>query len=189
MAGCLFWFRMSLCADRVARKRTRMPDAKKKPKKDPFVVRMKKRGREFKSLGQILANEPKAFPGALLKVIRRSLRTVWDARGGGLYACGYVLSFLWLEIRMFVNDILSAESFSEFFGEQIFEIFFRFLGESLQNMITAFMWPVFVIKISPPYGLGVFVLTYLVFDRFFKAALERWLFHGDESPHAAETIE
>jgi len=164
-----------------------MPDAKKKPKKDPFVVRMKKRGREFKSLGQILANEPKAFPGALLKVIRRSLRTVWDARGGGLYACGYVLTFIWLEISMFVDDILSAESFGGFFGEQIVEMLFRFLSESLQNMITAFMWPVFVIRISPPYGLGVFVVAYVVFDRYIKSSLEGWLFHDDEEPQVSDT--
>ncbi len=166
-----------------------MPDAKKKPKKDPFVVRMKRRGREFKNLAQILANEPKAFPGALLTVIRRSFRTVWDARGGGLYACGYLLSFIWLEIRMLVNDILSAESFSGFFGEQIFEMFFRFLGESLQNMIAAFMWPVFVIEISPPWGIGILVAMFLVFARWIKEPLARWLFHDDESPPAAETVE
>ncbi len=33
-----------------------MSDAKKKKKKDSFAVRMKKRGREFKNLGQTLAN-------------------------------------------------------------------------------------------------------------------------------------
>ena len=157
-----------------------MSDAQKKPKKDSFVVRMTRRGREFKSLGQTLVNEPRAFPRALLNVVRRSLRTVWDARGGGFYACGYVLSFVWLEITMIVDDILSAESIRGFFGEQIFEIFFRFLGESLQNMISAFMWPVYVIQISPPWGVGAFVVMYLVFTRWFKEPLEQWLFHDEE---------
>ena len=156
-----------------------MPDAKKKKKKDSFVVRMKRRGREFMSLGQILANEPKAFPRALLNVFRRSFRTVWDARGGGLYACGYVLTFLWLEVRMLVDDILSAESISSFFGEQIFEIFFRYLGESLQNMIAAFMWPVFVIEISPPWGLGILMAMFVAFPRWIKQPLEQWLFHDE----------
>ena len=132
-----------------------MSDAKKKPKKDPFVIRMKRRGREFASLSKILANEPKNFPRALLNVMRRSFRTVWDARGGGLYACGYVLTFIWLEIKMFVGDIVSAESIGDFFGEQIFEVFFRFLGESLRNMIEAFMWPVYIIEISPPWGFCI----------------------------------
>jgi hypothetical protein len=159
-----------------------MSDAKKKnkKKKDSFVVRMKKRGREFMSLGRILVNEPKQFPRALLNVIRRSFRTVWDARGGGLYACGYVLTFIWLEIWMLVDDILAAESISGFFGEQIFEILFRYLGESLQNMIAAFMWPVYIIEISPPWGLGILVAMFVAFPRWIKQPLEQWLFHDDD---------
>jgi hypothetical protein len=168
-----------------------MTDAKKKnkKKKDSFAVRMKRRGREFMSLGRILVNEPKRFPRALLNVIRRSFRTVWDARGGGLYACGYVLTFIWLEIRMLVDDILSAESISAFFGEQIFEIFFRYLGESLQNMIAAFMWPVFVIQISPPWSVGILVAMFVAFPRWIKQPLEQWLFHDDELPSSANTNE
>ncbi len=166
-----------------------MPDAKKKRKKDSFVVRLKRRGREFKSLGQILANEPMRFADALLHVFRRSFRTVWDARGGGLYACGYVLTFIWLEFKMLVSDILSAESISGFFGEQIFEIFFRYLGESLQNMISAFMWPAFVIQISPPWGVGILVAMFMAFPRWIKQPLEHWLFHDDELPSNAETNE
>ena len=157
-----------------------MSDAKIKKKKDPFVVRMKRRGREFMSLGRILVNEPKQFPRELLNLIRRSFRTVWDARGGGLYACGYVLTFIWLEIWMLVDDILSADSISAFFGEQIFEIFFRYLGESLRNMIAAFMWPVYIIEISPPWGVGILVGMFVVFARWIKQPMEHWLFHDDD---------
>ncbi len=165
-----------------------MSDAKKKKlKKDPFLVRMKSRGREFANLGKILANEPKAFPGELLELIRRSFRTVWDARGGGLYACGYVLTFIWLEVTMFFGDILAAESIGALFGEQIFEMLFRFLGESLQNMIQAFMWPVFVIQISDKWGIAILVVMFLVFNKLIKARLERWLFHDDEPASEVET--
>jgi hypothetical protein len=164
-----------------------MPDAKKKEKKkkrkkDSFAVRMKRRGREFKSLGQTLANEPKAFPRALLGVIRRSFRTVWDAKGGGLYAVGYVITFMWLEFTMFVGDVMAAESVGGFFGEQIFEMLFRYLGESLQNMIAALIWPVYVIKIAPPWGAIAFGLAYAAFDRLFKGPIEAWLFHDEEAP-------
>ena len=157
-----------------------MPDAKKKPKKDSFVVRMKRRGREFVGLGKVLAKEPKAFPGEVLQLTRRSFRTVWDARGGGLYACGYVITFVWLEVTMFVDDVLAAESVSGFFGDQLFEIFFRFLGESLQNMIQAFMWPVFVIQIYDKWGIGILAVMYLGFNRLLKKTIEQWLFRDDE---------
>ena len=158
-----------------------MSNIRKKRKKDSFVVRMRRRGRELIGLGQVLANEPKNFPGALLKLVRRSFRTVWDARGGGLYACGYVLTFIWLEITMFVDDIVSAESIGDFFGEQIFEIFFRYLGESFRNMLVAFMWPVQIIEISPPWGIGILVGMFVVFPRWIQPSLERWLFDGDDS--------
>ena len=165
-----------------------MSNAKKKRKKDSFAVRMRRRGREFISLGQVLATEPRRFPRALLNVFRRSFRTVWDARGGGLYACGYVLTFIWLELRMIVGDILSAESISGFFGEQIFEMFFRFLGESLRNMISAFMWPVHIIEIAPPWGIGILVCMFVAFKQWIKEPLENWLFHDDELPPLQDSI-
>ncbi len=141
---------------------------------------MKRRGQEFSSLGQTLANEPKSFPHELLKVFRRSFRTVWDTRGGGLYAIGYVLMFVWLEVAMLVDDIRGAESSGGFFGEQIFEMIFRYLGESLQNMIAAMIWPVYIVTFAPPWGAIAFGLTYAAFDRFFKEPIEAWLFHDDD---------
>jgi hypothetical protein len=158
-----------------------MAKPKKKAKKDSFVVRLKRRGREFKSLGQTLVKEPRRFPRELLNVLRRSFRTVWDARGGGLYACGYVVTFIWLEIAMFVSDVLEAESVGAFFGAQIFEMFFRYLGESLQNMIAAFVWPVYVVTFAPPWGAVAFGVAYVAFDRMFKESIEAWLFHDDEA--------
>lgn len=160
---------------------------KEKRKKDPFTVRLKRRGREFLDLGQTLANEPKKFPSALLGVLRRSFRTIWDARGGGLYACGYLLTFLWLETTMFLGDIIEAESVGAFLGGQLFEMFFRFLSESLGNMIVALMWPVFVVTFAPPWGAVGFGLAYLAFDKVLKMPIERWLFHDVGAPNAMDT--
>ena len=50
-------------------------------------------------LGKTLVNEPKSFPGELWALVKRTLRALWNARGGGLYACGYVVTFAWLEIK------------------------------------------------------------------------------------------
>jgi hypothetical protein len=161
-------------------------EKRKKKKKDPFAVRMRRRGQEFKSLGQTLANEPKKFPHALLDLMRRSFRTVWDARGGGLFAVGYLLTFVWLEVTMFVDDIRAAESVGGFFSAQILEMFFRYLGESFKNMILALMWPVYVVTLVPPWGAIAFGLAYAAFDRLFKKPIETWLFHDDEAPRDSE---
>lgn len=144
-------------------------------------MRMKRRGQEFLSLGKTLAHEPKKFPDALLNFFRRSFRTVWDARGGGLYACGYAVTFVWLEITMFVGDVLAAESVGGFLGAQLFEMLFKYLGESLQNMVAAFIWPVHIVTFAPPWGAIAFGLAYLTFDSLFKGPIESWLFHDDET--------
>ena len=149
------------------------------------MVRMKRRGREFMELGRILVSEPKRFPRALLNLFRRSFRTVWDARGGGLYACGYVLTFIWLEIKMFIDDVLSAEGIGDFFGGQIFEMLFRYLGESIRNMVAAFLWPLSFIEMSSRFGVAILVVLYFVFPRWIKPALERWLFDDDDGGNTA----
>jgi hypothetical protein len=159
-----------------------MPDAKSKAKKPSFLTRMANRGKEFKSLGQLLVNKPREFPGAFLQVIRRSVRTIWDARGGGFYACGFVLTFIWLEITMFIEDIAEATGIADFFGEQLLEMLFRYLGESFVNTIRAFAWPVYIIQISPPWGLTAFVLMAVLFKNFLKEPIEQWLFHEDDQP-------
>ncbi len=140
------------------------------------MSRMKNRGREAKALGTVLAKEPKSFPAALLRLIKRSLRTVWDARGGGLYACGFVLTFVYLEIRMFILDIFAAESVGDFFTSQFSEMLFKYLGQSIANTVQAFIWPVHAIDIQPPWGIGALVALYFVFPMFVKERLEKWLF-------------
>ena len=162
-----------------------MSDAKPKLKKPSFVARMKNRGREAIALGHILVNEPKSFPAALLRLVRRSLRTVWDARGGGLYACGFVVTFVFLEIKMFVLDIFNAESVSGFFSDQASEMLFKYLGQSIENTVSAFIWPVFVIQLDGTWGIAILVGLYVLFPKFIKKPLEHWLFDDDADVRAA----
>lgn len=158
-----------------------MSDAKpKKKKKPPFLARMANRGREAKALGKVLADEPRSFPSELLKLIKRSLRTVWDARGGGLYACGFLITFVFLEIRMFFVDIYEAESVSGYFSSQASELLFKYIGESFANTISAFMWPVYIIELNPVWGAGILAAMFVLFPKFLKEPLERWLFDDAE---------
>ena len=158
-----------------------MADKKpEKAKKPSFRARMKARGQEAASLGRTLKNEPRSFPGELLRLIKRAFRTVWDARGGGLYAVGFIVTFVYLEIRMVVRDVAEAESVSGFITEQAFEMMFRYLGESIANTVQAFIWPVHVIDIQPPWGLLGLIAAFFIFDRFLKARVEEWLFGDDD---------
>ena len=148
---------------------------------------MSARGREAKRLGLALRDEPKSFPAEMLELVRRGVRTIWNARGGGLYACGFVVTFVYLEIRMFLLDIFEAESVGGFITEQASEMLFKYLGESIQNTVNAFIWPVHVISIQPqPWGFALLGAMYLVFANFLKRPLEGWLFGEDsrETSHS-----
>ena len=97
-----------------------------------------------------------------------------------MYACGFVVTFVYLEVTTLVSEILSSNGVVEFFTEQLLEIVFRFVGESLQNMIQAFIWPVEIITYSPPWGIAILAAMYLLFTYLMKEPLEQWLFHEEE---------
>ena len=131
------------------------------------------------NLGSVLVKEPKAFPAASLQVFKSVSRRVWHTRGGGLYACGFFLTFIWLEISTILGEILAAEGVGAFFSEQILELLFRFSVMSLKNTISAFMWPIHIISLSPMWG-GIFLgVMFVVFEKFLKDPLEHWLFEDE----------
>ncbi len=156
--------------------------ARKKRDKVSFVQGIRNRVRDIRGLGTVLVNEPRAFPGETGRVLKRSLRKLWNARGGGLYACGYVVTFIWLEIKTIAGEIVGSDSVLAFVSEQLFEIFFRLLSETFVNSILAFIWPVFVLQLSPTWGILILTALYLVFPRFIKPTLTQWLFDDDRPP-------
>ncbi len=99
-------------------------------------------------------------------------------RGGGLYAVGYALTFVFLEVRTVISEIAGAESIGDFFSNQLFEFVFRFLGDSLRNMIQAFMWPVEIVTLAPPLGAIGLGIAFLVFDKVLRGPIEQWLADG-----------
>jgi small-conductance mechanosensitive channel len=151
-------------------------------KKRSFGERIRSRVRETVGLGKTLVNEPKSFPGELWLVLKRSLRTLWDARGGGLYACGYVIAFVWLEIKAIAGELLASESALSFVTQQFAETIFRLISDSFVNSILAFVWPAFVLDWSPMWGAILLGVLYFAFPRYLKPLLNRWLF--DDEPEA-----
>ena len=87
-----------------------------------------------------------------------------------------VLTFVYLEIRMFFVDILAAESVGDFFTGQVSELLFKYVGQSIENTIHAFIWPVHIIQFQSPWGMGVLMALFYLFPLFIKEPLERWLF-------------
>lgn len=121
------------------------------------------------------SSQSSTSPKNRLPWYRRWLAKVWHTRGGGLYACGYLVSFVYLEARTILSELFEAEGIVDFLTNQLFEFIFRFLGDSISNMVQAFMWPVEVVQFASPYGAIGLGLAFVAFDRFLRKPIENWL--------------
>jgi hypothetical protein len=155
-------------------------DATRRPAKPSFVERLGNSVRDIGVLGRTLVREPKAFPKQTARTFRVWMRKVWNARGGGFYACGFVVTFIYLEASTIIGEIAAATGVVSFLTDQLVEFLFRFLGDSFGNMIQAFIWPLPIVSYSPPWGIVIFAGMYFVFAGVMKKPLEEWLFHDEE---------
>lgn len=155
-------------------------DEKRRPDKPSYAKRLGDRARVVGSLGETLVREPKAFPKKTAHAMRPWFRKVWKARGGGLYACGFILTFAYLEASMLIGEIMAATGFVDFFTDQLLELPFRFLTETLSNLVSAFLWPIPLLQLSPPWGIAILAAIYLLFTYLIKEPLQQWLFDDDD---------
>ncbi len=114
-------------------------------------------------------------PKTELPWYRLWLAKVWHTRGGGLYACGYAITFVYLETRTILSELFEAEGIVDFLTNQLFELIFRFLGESISNMVQAFIWPMEVIQFASLFGAIGLGIAFFTFDAYLRKPIERWL--------------
>jgi hypothetical protein len=100
---------------------------------------------------------------------------VWKVRGGGLYACGYAITFVYLEVSTIAGEIAESESIWAFIQEQLIEFIFRFALESFANLLQALMWPVYIVQYRPPFGAIALGIAFVVFPLTLKKPIEKWL--------------
>ena len=112
--------------------------------------------------------------------LRRWFAKVWKVRGGGLYACGYAITFVVLEVTTVVSELAESASIRDFLTEQLVEFVFRFATDSLINLIQALIWPVYIVQWAPPFGAIGLGIACLVFARYLKKPITDWLFPDDE---------
>jgi hypothetical protein len=106
---------------------------------------------------------------------RRWLAKVWLAHGGGLYAVGYALTFLYLEARTIVEEIAESTGVIDFVTSQLIEFVFRFAIDSIKNMVQAFIWFVPVIQYHSPFGILLLAAGFYLFDIYLRKPVGDWL--------------
>jgi len=106
---------------------------------------------------------------------RHWLAKIWLTHGGGLYAVGYASTFLYLEVRTIIGELLEAEGVIDFLTDQVFDFFIRFAIDSIANMIHAFIWFLPVISFKPPVGIIALGIGFYIFDIFLRERVANWL--------------
>jgi hypothetical protein len=102
-------------------------------------------------------------------------------RGGGLYAVGYILTFLFFEARTVVEEISKSTGLVDFLSDQLLGFVLRFATDSLVNMVRALIWPAYVVDLYPPYGIIALVIAFIAFPKYLKKPIEKLLFHENDS--------
>ena len=103
-------------------------------------------------------------------------RKVWKIRGGGLYACGFAITFIVLEVGSLADDVLGIGAI---FNGQAIDFIVDFIVDSYSNTISAFIWPVSVIQWAPPFGAITLGVAFIGFSTYLKPPIERWLFDDE----------
>ena len=115
---------------------------------------------------------------------RTWFRKVWKLRRGGLFACGFAISFVIRETGSLADDVLGIGAI---FSGQAIEFIVNFIVDSFMNTMYSFMWPVYVVQFAPPWGAIGLGLAFFGFTSLLKKPIEGWLFAGD--PDAAEKVQ
>ena len=115
---------------------------------------------------------------------RTWFRKVWKVRGGGLYACGFAVTFLILEIGSLADDVLGIGAV---FNGQVISFLVDFIIDSFMNTFHALIWPVYVVQWKMPVGAIALGVAFWLFPIYLKPPIEGWLF--DAEPDVIEEPE
>jgi hypothetical protein len=158
---------------------------RKKPQQKSLGRRIGEHIDALGSLGDTAVNRPRELPRHAEGMLRRWFRNVWAVRGGGLYAVGFAVTFLYLEIVEILTDDLPALFSINLLSSDLFELIVSFVIDTFMNFLTALIWPAFVVTFAAPWGAVALGIAFVAFNQFLKAPVERWL--ASEEPTAEKT--
>lgn len=118
---------------------------------------------------RLLASQPRSA-GTML---RDALLRVWRARGGGLYGIGYLVTFITLEIRMVLGEVMDSDDALQFIASQATDHVLRYFTESIGNMVQAFIWPLLLVSwLGASLGLLTLFGLYAAFEYILRPLAE-----------------
>lgn len=132
------------------------------------------------SISRKTARAARAARAARLPWQRRWLARIWLTYGGGLYAVGYALTFLYLEAQSILEEVFDSSGVWDFVRSHLIEFLFRFAVDSIVNMVQAFVWFLPWLSYRTPLGLILLGIGFYVFDIYLREPVGRWLLKEDD---------
>ncbi|MEM7706384.1 MAG: hypothetical protein AAF358_12565 [Pseudomonadota bacterium] len=115
-------------------------------------------------------------------LLRRWFRKVWESRGGGMYALGFAVTFLYLEIVELISEDIPQLFSINILSSDLLEFVISFIVDTLMNTLMAFLWPVTLIQWQWPLGIILLVVGFTIFPTVIQQPLERWIFENQPPP-------
>jgi hypothetical protein len=137
-----------------------------------------------RTVKQLIGDGARVLPEKSHGWFRRWFRKVWKVRGGGLYALGFAVTFIYFEVGSLSDDLLGIGSL---FNGQAIEFVIQFFIDSFTNTLKAFIWPVYVVQLAPPWGAVGLGIAFVGFKRYLKSPLEKRMFA--DAPEASADAE
>lgn len=159
-------------------------DSKQTPPepRKPLGRRVGENLRAAGEFGRDAVTRPGGLPDKAHGWFRAWFRKVWDVRGGGLYAVGFAAAFLFFEIReAIVEDIPQFMAMNNILSSELIGFGIQFLVDTMINFVRALLWPVYFVQLWPPVGLIALVAAFVLFPRYLKQPIERWLFQDADN--------
>jgi hypothetical protein len=154
-------------------------DSKKAPpgKRKSLGRRVGENVRAAGELGRDAVTRPGGLPDKAHGWFRSWFRKVWKVRGGGLYAVGFAIAFLFFEIReAVVEDIPQLFAMNSLLSSELIGFGIQFVVDTLLNFARALLWPMYIVVLWPPAGALALAGAFILFPRYLKEPIERWLF-------------
>lgn len=121
-----------------------------------------------------VAKQLRREPRSVVSLFRGWLLDLWQARGGGFYGLGCVITFISLEVKMLAADIAGSDSVSEAVVFEALEYVARFGFLSFVNGFLALLWPAFLLQWLNAWGFVVLLAGYIGFERGLRPLIETW---------------
>lgn len=121
-------------------------------------------------------------PDGAHKAFRKWSRKVWESRGGGAYALGFIVMFLYLEIKDILFDDIPTLMNMNVFSSDIVSFAISFIIDTMLNTLYALIWPVWLLQWNGIVGVILLVAIYALYPKFIQQPVEHWLFEGQPPP-------